>query len=279
MKLFNTRRLLLIAGYIVLVLLSSFLNPVVSTDRKIKFPYKAAGLSDRAAAAHLLSRFTFGATPGQIDAVVREGLEKWFDNQLKASFSDDSLNAILSQYDALSLSNSQISDLYPGGGRIIRMAVKDGAITWGSADRQTDKKEYKAILDQYLKANGLKARQELFRQFISQKILRAVYSRNQLQEVMTSFWFNHFNVALVKNDCAEFIPDYERDVIRPGALGNFEDLLINTAKSPAMLFYLDNFSSSGQPDTTKNTITRFQKQKRSQGLNENYARELMELHT
>src|ERR1700694_1679564 len=101
MKSLNTSSLLLVAGSIVLVLLSSFLNLTVSTGKKIKFPYKAAGLSDHDAAAHLLSRFTFGATPGQADAVVQEGLEKWFDRQLKASFSDDSLNAILSRYDAL----------------------------------------------------------------------------------------------------------------------------------------------------------------------------------
>lgn len=160
------------------------------------------------------------------------------------------------------------------------MAIKDGVINKDSVDKAIDKKAYKAILDQYMKDKGLKPQQDLYKQFISQKILRAAYSQNQLQEVMTSFWFNHFNVALVKNDCAEFIPDYERDVIRPKALGNFEDLLVGTAKSPAMLYYLDNFSSMATPDTTKNVMKgNGQKPKQLQGLNENYAREVMELHT
>jgi uncharacterized protein (DUF1800 family) len=280
MKPLKIGSLLLIAAYYLQVLLSSYINIPDSPNKKIKFPYKAAGLSDQAAAAHLLSRFTFGATPGEIDAVAKEGLEKWFEKQLKASFPDDSLNMMLGQYDALTLSNSEIVDIYPRGSREVRMAIKDGIINKDSVDKQTDKKAYKAILDQYMKEKGLKPQQDLYKQFISQKILRAAYSQDQLQEVMTSFWFNHFNVALVKNDCAEFIPDYERDVIRPRALGNFEDLLVNTAKSPAMLYYLDNFSSSVASDTTKNTVKgNAQKPRQLQGLNENYAREVMELHT
>ena len=280
MKPFKTGILLLIAAFCMQVLLTSYLNIPDSPDKKIKFPYKAAGLSDQAAAAHLLSRFTFGATPGEIDAVVKEGLEKWFEKQLKANFPDDSLNIMLDRFDALTLSNSEIADMYPRGGREVRMAIKDGVISKDSVDKAIDKKAYKAILDQYMKEKGLKPQQELYKQFISQKILRAAYSQNQLQEVMTSFWFNHFNVALVKNDCAEFIPDYERDVIRLKALGYFEDLLVSTAKSPAMLYYLDNFSSSVAPDTTKNQMKgNGQKPKQLQGLNENYAREVMELHT
>src|SRR5580704_15065836 len=90
---------------------------------------------------------------------------------------------------------------------------------------------------------------------------------------MTDFWFNHFNVSITKNDCAEFIPAYERDVIRPNALGRFSELLIKTAKSPAMLFYLDNFISSAPVDSMTMPA------QRARGLNENYAREVMELHT
>jgi uncharacterized protein (DUF1800 family) len=267
-------------GCFALTTLSSYLGNYHAEYKKLKFPYKAAGLTAEAAAAHLLSRFTFGATPGQIDEVVKEGLEKWFLKQLEAKFPDDSLVRILGQYDALYLSNSQIVDIYPRGGREVRMAVMDGVINKDSVDKQTDKKAYKATLDQYMKDKGLKPQQELYKQFISQKILRAAYSENQLQEVMTSFWFNHFNVALVKNDCAEFIPNYERDVIRPHALGIFQDLLLSTAKSPAMLYYLDNFSSVAAPDTTKKDgKNNPQKQRQLQGLNENYAREVMELHT
>lgn len=126
------------------------------------------------------------------------------------------------------------------------------------------------------------------------KILRATYSERQLQEVMTDFWLNHFNVFIGKGADRYELTSYERDVIRPHALGKFEDLLVATAKSPAMLFYLDNWLSVGpdsdfargiRPGFQRNGRRRFPnaaqkppKQRRS-GLNENYGRELMELHT
>lgn len=105
------------------------------------------------------------------------------------------------------------------------------------------------------------------------KLLRAVYSNRQLQEVLTDFWFNHFNVDIDKGADRVMVTGYERDVIRPHVLGKFEDLLLATAQSPAMLFYLDNWESVG-PE-----IHPRPNQKRKQGLNENYGRELMELHT
>jgi uncharacterized protein (DUF1800 family) len=257
-----------------------------------KFPYKQAGLSKNQAAAHLLSRFTYGATPGQVEAVAREGLEKWFSEQLDAKLPDDSLNHTLDSFDALKLSNSQIVDTYPRPGIVARRAIKDGIINKDSI--QNNKPEYKKMLQEYMAQKGMKPQQELFRQFINQKILRAAYTNNQLQEVMTSFWFNHFNVSITKNECAQFIPDYERDVIRPDALGKFNDLLLATAKSPAMLYYLDNFSSASAPpekpkitlklvfaDTTKQAmaLNQLKKARQQRGLNENYAREVMELHT
>ncbi len=251
------------------ILLSSFLGET----RHRRFPYHEAGLTERQAAAHLISRFTYGATPGQIDEVVKMGLEKWFRAQLDASLPDDSLQTMLAQYDALKLSNAQIAAAFPRNGQIVRMAVRDGYVDKDSV--KTDQKAYRDILKKYRDEKGFKPEQELFRQLYCQKILRAAYSQNQLREVMTDFWFNHFNVSITKNDCAEFIPVYERDVIRPGSLGRFGDLLKTTAHSPAMLYYLDNFTSSGPVDTTKP----MQKARKAQGLNENYARELMELHT
>ncbi|HSE50238.1 MAG TPA: DUF1800 domain-containing protein, partial [Terriglobales bacterium] len=139
----------------------------------------------------------------------------------------------------------------------------------------------------------------------SAKILRAAYSERQLEEVMTDFWFNHFNVYDKKGPDAYLIGEYEREVIRPRALGKFEGLLLATAKSPAMLFYLDNWQSVGpNSDFAKNGFQqqrrgggRFgrrqqprmdndprdrqlqQARQRRSGLNENYAREVMELHT
>lgn len=255
-----------------------------------RMPWKQAGLTERQAAAHLISRFTYGATPGEVDAVVKEGLENWFREQLEARQPDDSLDQLLSGYDALKLSNAEIAGTYPKGGELIRMAIRDGVVDKDSV--KADRKEYRATLQKYMQDKGLKPEQELIRQFICQKVLRAAYSRNQVREVMTDFWFNHFNVSITKNDCAEFIPDYERDVIRPGALGRFGDLLLATAKSPAMLYYLDNFNSSavnnkykprgpqppeGMMDSMK--VAPAVPKRPPQGLNENYAREVMELHT
>jgi uncharacterized protein (DUF1800 family) len=132
------------------------------------------------------------------------------------------------------------------------------------------------------------------------KLLRAIYSDRQMEEVMTDFWFNHFNVFINKGQPERYmITAYERDVIRPRALGKFKDLLVATAKSPAMLFYLDNWQSVG-PDSD---LAKYGQQRRQgnggfgrrrfpqnrpkpkpaknrvNGLNENYAREIMELHT
>ncbi len=119
----------------------------------------------------------------------------------------------------------------------------------------------------------------------SERLLRDIYSSHQLQEVMTTFWLNHFNVYIHKNEQTPyFYASYERDVIAPRALGNFEDLLTATAKSPAMLMYLDNNTSTG-PDSPAAVRqgTRIENGKAKKvaapGLNENYARELMELHT
>jgi uncharacterized protein (DUF1800 family) len=126
-------------------------------------------------------------------------------------------------------------------------------------------------------------------ELLESRMLRDIYSERQLEAVMTDFWLNHFNVYIKKNQNEPFLlPAYERDVIRPHALGRFEDLLVATAKSPAMLMYLDNWQSVG-PDSmaAKNggRLAKFAQNPqvkqalKDRGLNENYARELMELHT
>ena len=109
------------------------------------------------------------------------------------------------------------------------------------------------------------------------KLLRAIYSNRQTEEVLTDFWFNHFNIFLDKGADRFMVTAYERDVIRPHVLGKFKDLLLATAQSPAMLFYLDNWESAGdQGDAPRPNAPNNQ---RKRGLNENYGRELMELHT
>ena len=116
---------------------------------------------------------------------------------------------------------------------------------------------------------------------IQVKLLRDVYSERQLQEVMIDFWLNHFNVYLKKSQQAPYyISAYEREAIRPFALGRFENLLISTASSPAMLNYLDNSESVGPNSEFAQRPVKFgAKKPKDSGLNENYARELMELHT
>ncbi|MFL6282719.1 MAG: DUF1800 domain-containing protein, partial [Pyrinomonadaceae bacterium] len=187
----------------------------------------------------------------------------------------------------------------------------------------------------YMRENGLESPQRLVAELNASRILRAVYSERQLQEVMVGFWTNHFNVYAQKGADRWFLTSYDRDVIRPNALGNFRDLLEATAKSPAMLFYLDNFQSmtpnaqvnrrqlrrqmndadgtgsmqrggifgarrmrdpeararrqaemmrgqQGQQGQTGQAAQRppqQQQQRMRRGINENYARELMELHT
>ena len=279
-------------------------QPPEGSRKAYKFPWRAAGLTERQAAAHLLSRFTYGATPGQVDAVVKMGLEQWFAQQLQGDLPDDSLDQVLTRYDALGLSNQEVAETYPRNGQVVRMAIRDGVISKDSV--RTDRAAYRQVLQQYMQEKGYKREQELFRQFFCAKILRAAYSQNQLEEVMTDFWFNHFNVSITKNDCAEFIPAYERDVIRPNALGRFGELLLKTAKSPAMLYYLDNFISSSPLPANQIMVAAMPADsgnrtggnrtgaqvsgaptvrwvaspaRRARGLNENYAREVMELHT
>jgi len=132
-------------------------------------------------------------------------------------------------------------------------------------------------------------------ELVSAKLVRAVYSDRQLQEVLTDFWFNHFNVFVGKGPDRYMLTGYERDAIRPYAMGKFEDLLVATAQSPAMLFYLDNWLSVGPNSDVANGIPKragddWKKRERQpgpvnqskgkrNGLNENYGRELMELHT
>jgi uncharacterized protein (DUF1800 family) len=146
-------------------------------------------------------------------------------------------------------------------------------------------------------ADDSKRPQRVVEELAMAKVTRAVYSERQLQQVMDDFWFNHFNVFAGKGEVKWYLTSYERDVIAPNALGKFRDLVTDTAKSPAMLFYLDNFLSADPRAAERQAAMRAmrqparrpygypppqqaaQKKKPERGLNENYGRELMELHT
>jgi uncharacterized protein (DUF1800 family) len=159
--------------------------------------------------------------------------------------------------------------------------------------------EYRKAVMEYFKENNLRPAQFLTGELQMSRILRAVYSERQLQEVLVDFWTNHFNVYAAKGADRWLLTSYDRDTIRPHTLGKFYDLLLADAQSPAMLFYLDNFQSVSpnaqfpqqRPGAQRGPLARLtmsnnpqqqrpqQQQQRPRGINENYARELMELHT
>jgi uncharacterized protein (DUF1800 family) len=146
-------------------------------------------------------------------------------------------------------------------------------------------------------ADDSKRPQRVVEELAMAKVTRAIYSERQLQQVMDDFWFNHFNVYAAKGEDKWYLTSYERDVIQPHTLGKFKDLVNATAKSPAMLFYLDNFLSADPRAAQRQAAQRAMRQSRggfgrpfprpqqqqakknTRGLNENYGRELMELHT
>ncbi len=253
-----------------------------NSDQRLQMPYKKEGLTEREAAEHLLSRLSFGARPGEVEKLLATGLEKWVQQQLEHSLPDAALEKKLSGYDALALDNETIVNTYLNAGQVVRMMQKNGTLSKDSMAK-LEKADYRKDLLKLMQEKGLKPPQELNRQLVAQKLIRAVYSENQLQELMTDFWFNHFNVSVTKGQSQSYVLTYERDAIRPHTLGKFESLLKATAQHPAMLFYLDNASSGSDNNEMNQRIKKMvpanSKLKKQAGLNENYAREVMELHT
>jgi uncharacterized protein (DUF1800 family) len=214
-------------------------------------------LSARDSALHVLQRFAYGPRAGQVEEVARQGALAWLDAQLAADARGDIRLAALEQRTpALALDAEDWADRFVA----TRRAAREGMAG-------EERAETRRLLDQVR----------------SLVITRAVTAEDQLREVMAGFWFDHFNVFLDKGADRYLLPRYVEDVIRPHALGRFEDLLLATAHSPAMLFYLDNVRSvaprtqepAGRPGRGPGDA----KPRRASGINENYARELLELHT
>lgn len=185
------------------------------------------------AALHLLNRAGFGPRPGSIRAVLKSGIPSYLERQLHP-VADPELAAELSRFTVLSYSVRRILDIYHG---------------------------------RVLFGRGMP---DVVEQFQSAKLVRAVMGVNQLREVLVDFWFNHFNVNLQHQFVRQSVLPYERDAIRPHVFGRFSDMLLATARHPAMLFYLDNHLSRKNTVVHGNVV---------RGLNENYGRELLELHT
>jgi uncharacterized protein (DUF1800 family) len=337
-----------------------------------------ARLTQQQKALHVLDRFTFGPTPGQVDAVARMGWRKWFAEQLHPeTIADTQLDERLMQYPSLELTPPELLAELPSNLIIRQIALgrapysqdwqvagmeqvlvrkfqqkklggkrpnkKDTSpdapmmlqehpvaaqgspgvdATMGTAALRTQAQQLaeqvlsapadermadimrlpvdeRAVLaeavyghDRMALLQGFTPRErEIFvamgrgpnatvvadNELQQAEIVRAILSQRQLQEVMTEFWFNHFNVYMRKGADQWYTPSYVRDVIRPYALGKFGNLLVATAQSPAMLFYLDNWQSIGPDSPAAERMDRRNHQ--PHGINENYGREVMELHT
>jgi len=227
---------------------------------------------------HVLNRIGFGPSPGDIERVRRIGLQAYIEQQLHPErITDAAATRRLAHLQTLDKSSGELADEYFMPAARARRSAKAAAGSEPDGGNQMRTPEQMAALRQ---------QRQVLQALTEQKIVRAVYSDRQLEEVMTDFWFNHFNVFAGKGATAIYLTEYERDVIRPHVLGKFRDLLGATAKSPAMLFFLDNWQSAdpkapGTGDGIHGRAFRGpsgpQRQKR--GLNENYGRELMELHT
>jgi uncharacterized protein (DUF1800 family) len=225
----------------------------------------------------VLNRLTFGPRPQDFTYIQKTGIKPFIEEQLQPEKIDDSqCDQWLAQYPDLLESSWDLYQKYPPANVLIVNGIPQ--------------KNYNVNEEQKKEAN--QRVRTILKQMDAAKLTRILYSKRQLQEVMTDFWFNHFNVTFEKNRIKWLLPGYERDVIRANALGNFRDLLGAVAHSPTMLDYLDNVVSTVDPRYVSSAdmgeypmmaaMTKTQpngKPKKNVGLNENYARELMELHT
>jgi uncharacterized protein (DUF1800 family) len=226
------------------------------------------GWSEEKRALHALRRLSYGPSPRDWDEVRRLGVARWVALQLYPEHvPDDALAARLEPLTTLSLSTEELIARYPP----LRQQARELGVP---LETREDRRELAAMLG----ADALPRR--VATDLMAQKLIRAVEGRHQLQEVLVDFWFNHFNVSAEKGPVRWMITSYERDALRPHLFGRFRDLLGATARHPAMLFYLDNWTSvreGFEPRRRLGLAPAFRKNAR--GLNENYARELLELHT
>ena len=289
-------------------------------SKKSKGNLPITQLSEDEAITHALNRLAYGPRPGDVERIRKMGLEKWIDQQLDPNSIDDSaLDERLSAYKTPSMSSEALLAKY---GDAAQIAKKEG-ISKDEAQQQMQEKRQEAMAElaptgneNLDKANEALAKVQgpgrIVAELSMAKLDRAIYSNRQLEAVMEDFWFNHFNIFAGKGDDRWLISAYVRDTIRPHAMGKFQDLLLATAKSPAMLFYLDNWLSvdkdafeqrmadrraryqgvfaGGEAPThgtfpgpvTDPVAQKMQPpppQREERGLNENYGREVMELHT
>ena len=243
---------------------------------------QAPALTPRDSAYHVLNRLAYGARAGEADSVARFGVMRWIDRQLDPDHIDDSrLAARERDFTILGYDRGDLATRYRDAQRERQRLQREVAAS-GDSTRLRD-------------ARPMREFRQLGGELQQLAIVRAALSERQLREVMVDFWTNHFNVFVGKGADRFLLPSYIEETIRPRALGRFEDLLIATAESPAMLFYLDNAQSvapGSSPPPPRlafnpfrrrrfgmNELNDEQRRRRPTGINENYARELLELHT
>jgi uncharacterized protein (DUF1800 family) len=265
---------------------------------------------------HVLNRLGFGPTPENIARIRRDGLLAYIDEQLHPErIPDWAVAARLAGFETLGKSTRELAEDYFLPAMMERRQQQRRAAQDGTPDNPPPDNTRSRSPEQM---ETMRMQRAPMAELSQQKMLRAVYSERQLEEVLVDFWFNHFNVFVGKGQVRTYLIEYERDAIRPRVFGKFRDLLGATAKSPAMLFYLDNWQSTAAVDAPTSadmtsqrdddarrrraqreqemrqrgrlprpqdrmrgdlTLGDLPAQARRRGLNENYARELMELHT
>jgi uncharacterized protein (DUF1800 family) len=268
--------------------------PAPPLDAHFKGKLPIIELTEDEAILHALDRLGYGPQPGEVARIKQMGLEQWIDAQLHPEKIDDSaLDARLANLPATTMSAKALLAGYPQPDA----AAKKLGITVVEYRKRMDDLAHPP---QGTHPAPSKLPQEMLSELQQEKVLRAIYSQRQLDEQLADFWLNHFNVYAQKDLDLWLLPPYERDAIRPHAMGKFRDLLEATAKSPAMLFYLDNHLSADprafapkrkppSPQSKRRPAPSHTASKKSahplppiggkRGLNENYGRELMELHT
>jgi uncharacterized protein (DUF1800 family) len=304
-----------------------FLAPGVGAQ-KPKTPGAVPQAADTATVAHVLNRLGYGPAPGDIERVQQMTLSAYLEQQLHPErIQNAALQARLADFPTIGLTTSELAREYYAPAEALRRQAQqaranqpdrpagDPVMAGDPAMAGTPPQRPQDANQSPEQRAARQKEQQILQDLMQARLVRAITSEAQLEEVLVDFWFNHFNVFSGKGQVRVYLTEYERDVIRPHVLGNFRDLLGAVAESPAMLFYLDNFQSvdpkaaqkqadeqearmrqaqargrgrvaagrggllqNPQQNQNQNQAQRIQ-QARNRGLNENYGRELMELHT